>query len=41
MLIKNNKGDWGLLTAYWEGYKATVGRLLSHQHHVFRSEHIS
>lgn len=24
MLIKNNKGDWGLVTGYWTGYKNAV-----------------
>ena len=24
MLIKNNKGDWGIVTAYWEGFAKTV-----------------
>ena len=24
MLIKNNKGDWGLVVAYWEGFKQAV-----------------
>ncbi len=21
MLIKNNRGDWGILVGYWEGYQ--------------------
>lgn len=21
MLVKNSKGDWGLVTGFWEGYK--------------------
>ena len=24
MLIKNSRGDWGIVTAFWEGYKKAV-----------------
>ncbi len=33
MLIKNNQGDWGLLTGYWEGYvKHEKGTSLCQRH---------